>query len=146
MKNVLDSKEFWKIMRHFLSHKNTVFSQISIEKSNRIIYDDFDLSEEFSTFFKDSVRSLIVKPDEYYLSDTENLSDPVDIAIGEFENHPSVQAIMQNILVNQDFYFPNTEVSNILKETTALNYKKVEPLVISQQSFLKKCLTFVHQH
>ena len=59
-----------------MSDKNTVFSQISIEKNNRIISDDFDLPEEFSTFFEDAVRLLNVKPDEYYLSDTENLSDP----------------------------------------------------------------------
>ena len=32
MKNVLDSKEFWKTMRLVLSGKNTVFSQITIEK------------------------------------------------------------------------------------------------------------------
>ena len=30
MKNVLDSKEFWKTMRPFLSDKNTVMPQISI--------------------------------------------------------------------------------------------------------------------
>ena len=82
------------------------------------------MSEEFSTFFEDAVRSLNVKPDEYYLSDTENLSDPVEIAIRKFENHPNVQAIKQNISVNQDFYFYNTDVSDILKETTALNNKK----------------------
>ena len=72
VKNVLDSKEFWKTMRPFLSDKNTVFSQISIEKNNRITSDDFDLSEEFSTFFEDAVRPLNVKPDEYYLRETEN--------------------------------------------------------------------------
>ena len=82
------------------------------------------MSEEFSTFFEDAVRSLNVKPDEYYLSDAENLSDSVEIAIRKFENHPSVQAIKQNISVKQDFYFSNTEVSGILKETTALNNKK----------------------
>ena len=82
------------------------------------------MSEEFSTFFEDAVRSLNVKPDEFYLSDTENLSDPVEIAIRKFENHPSVQAIEQNISVNQDSYFSNTEVRDILKETTALNNKK----------------------
>ena len=70
MKNVCDSKKFWKTMRPFLSEKNTVFSRISIEKYNRIISDDFDSSEEFSTFFEDAVRSLNVEPDEYYLSDT----------------------------------------------------------------------------
>ena len=107
-----------------LSDKNTVFSQFSIEKNNGIISDDLALFEEFSTFFEDAVRSLNEEPDEYYLSDTENLSNPVEIAIRKFENHPSVQAIKKNITVNKDFYFSNTEVSDILKETTALNNKK----------------------
>ena len=39
---------------------NTIFSQINIEKNSRIISDGFDLSEKFSTFFKDVVRSLNV--------------------------------------------------------------------------------------
>ena len=82
------------------------------------------MSEEFITFFEDAVRSFIVEPDEYYLSDTENLSNPVKIAIRKFENHPSVQAIKKNISVNKDFYFSYTNVSDILKETTALNNKK----------------------
>ena len=46
-------------MRPFLSDKNTVFSQITIKKP-RIISGDFDLSEEFSTFFEDALRSLNV--------------------------------------------------------------------------------------
>ena len=74
------------------------------------------MPKEFSTFFEDAVRSLNVKPDEYYLSDTKNLRDPVEIAIRKFENILSVQAIKQNISVKQDFYFSNTEVSNILKK------------------------------
>ena len=109
MKNVLDGKEFWKTVRPFLSDKNTVFSQIRIEKTYRITSDDFDLSEKFSTFFEDGVRSLHVKPYEYYLNYKENLSDPVEIAIRKIENHPSFQAVKQNISVNQDFYFSNTE-------------------------------------
>ena len=83
------------------------------------------MSEAFSTFFEDVVRSLNVNPDEYYLSDTENLSDTVEIPISKFENHPSVQAIKQNISVNQDFYFSNTEIKDdILKETAAFSNKK----------------------
>ena len=53
--------------------------------------------KNLALFFEDSVRSLNVKPDEYYLSDTENLSNPAEIAIRKFENDPSVQAIKQNI-------------------------------------------------
>ena len=111
-------------MGPFLSDKNTVFSQVSMEKNNQTVSDNFDLFEEFSAFFEDAVRSLNVDPDEYYQSDTENWSNPVEIAIRKFENHSSVQAIKQNISVNKDFYFSNTEVSDILKETTALNNEK----------------------
>ena len=71
------------------------------------------MSEEFSTFFEDAVRSLSLKPDEYYLCDMENLSNPVEITIRKFKNHPGVQAIKHNI-----------DVSDILKETTVLNNKK----------------------
>ena len=113
------------MMRPFLSDKNTVFSQISIQKNNWIISDDFNLSEEFNIFFEDAARSLNVKPDGFYLSDTNNLSAPVEYAIKKFENHPSVEAIKQNVSVNQKFYFFNTKVlRDILKETTALNNKK----------------------
>ena len=82
------------------------------------------MSEEFSTLSIDAVCSLNVKPDEVYLSDTENVIDPVEIAVRKFENHPRAEAIKQNISVNQDLYFSDTKVRDILKETTALNNKK----------------------
>ena len=83
------------------------------------------MSEEFSTFFEDAIRSLNVESDESYLSDPENLNNSVEIVIRKFENHPSVQAIKQNISVNQDFYFSNTEIKDdILKETAAFSNKK----------------------
>ena len=118
-KNALDSKEFRKTMRPFLSDKNTVFLQISIEKNERIYLMILICLKGLALSLK-----ILFKTDEYYLSDTENLSDPVEIAIRKFENHPSAQATEQNISVKQDFYFSNTEVSGILKETTALNNKK----------------------
>ena len=46
-------------MKPFLSDKNTIFSQISIKNSEIISY-DFDLSEEFSIFFEDVVRSISI--------------------------------------------------------------------------------------
>ena len=104
------------------------------------------MSEEFSTFFEDAVKSLNFKPNELYLSDTENLSDPVEIAIRKFENHSRFQAIKENISVNQDFYFSNTEVKDIPKETTALNNKKNSTFGNISTKRLKKCLIFAHDH
>ena len=103
-------------MKSFLFDKSRIFPQTSIEKSNKIISDDLGLSEEFSTFFNYAVRSLNVNPDEYYLSDTGNLSGPVEIAIKRFEDHSSVLAIMRSISVNQNFHCSNTDVSDTLKQ------------------------------
>ena len=52
MKKVLDNREFWKTMKPFSSDKNTIFSQISIQKNNKITSDGFDWSKDFSTFLK----------------------------------------------------------------------------------------------
>ena len=101
MKNVLREKKIGKQWDPFLSDKNTVFSQISIEINNQIISDDFVFPEEF-------IRSFInLELDEYYLSKWHGkLKQPsVEIVIRKFENHPSVQAIKQNISVNRNFYF-----------------------------------------
>ena len=114
--------------------KNTVFSQINIENNNRIISDDFDLSGKFDAYFEDTDRLLNVMPDKYYLSDVENLNGSVEITIRKFENYSIVQAINQNISVNQNFYFSNTKIREKLKKVTTLNYKKNNTLLISQQN------------
>ena len=49
MKNIFDSQEFRKTMKPFLSHKKTVFSQISIETNNKNLSDNFYLSDKFRT-------------------------------------------------------------------------------------------------
>ena len=53
------------------------------------------------------------------LSNTENLSDPLEIGNKKFENHPNVYAIRQNDPINQKLCFSNTDVSD-----TALNNKR----------------------
>ena len=102
------------MVKPFLCDKNTIFS--------------------FRTFSEDTVRSLIVKPDKYYLSDTENLSDPSEIAIRKFENHPSVQAIKQNISISKDFISLTLKSVIYLRKLKAPIIKRMAPLVISQKS------------
>ena len=49
-----------------------------------------------------------------------------------------VQAIKQNISVNKNFYFSNTDVSDILKETTAVNNKNNDTFSNIQTKLLKE--------
>ena len=53
-----------------------------------------------AVIFEDVVRSLSIMPDKYYLSNTENLSDALEIGNKKFENHPNVYAIRQNDPIN----------------------------------------------
>ena len=85
------------------------------------------MSKEFSTFFEDPVRSLSVEPDEYYLSDTKNLGNPVEIAIRKCENHVSVQAIITFLSVTLKSVL-------YLRKLQPYIIKRMVPLVISQQS------------
>ena len=51
-------------------------------------------------FFENAVKSLNIKPRNLSFEDTTNLSNPVEIAIKKFQNHPSVQVIRENINLN----------------------------------------------
>ena len=123
-KDITDNKQFWKTIKPFLSDKNVNTSQITIEKNDKIFMDNFELSEEFSNFFENAVKALNIEPDEMYLNDVADLESPVDIAIKKFENHPSVKAIKENIIVHEEFEFCIEEVSNISKEILNLDSNK----------------------
>ena len=45
-------------MKPFLSNKNTIFSQFSIEKNKRIISDDLDLYKEHFFFDENYTKKL----------------------------------------------------------------------------------------
>ena len=95
-----------------------------MKDKNKIISNDDKVAEEFSTFFENVVKSLNIKPRNLSLGNTTNLSDPVEIAIKKFENHPSVMVIRENINLNQEFFFKEVEVDKILKEIRNLDSNK----------------------
>ena len=124
IKNITDNKQFWKTIKHFLSEKIKTTSKIKLKDQDKIISNDDKVAEEFSTFFENAVKSLNIKPRNLSLEDTTNLSNPVEIAIKKFQNHPSVQVIRENINLNQEFFFKQVEVDEILKEIRNLDSNK----------------------
>ena len=65
-----------------------------MKDQDKIISNDDKVAEEFSTFFENAVKSLNIKPRNLSLEDATNLSNPVEIAIKKFQNHPSVQILI----------------------------------------------------
>ena len=56
-------------------------------------------------YFSTAVNSLEITENKSLLTETENLEDPVEIAIKEFENHPSVLSVKETININEIFQF-----------------------------------------
>ena len=64
LKNVTDNKEFWKIIKPFLS-KVTTFPKTSFAEKGEIISDESKAANSFSNFFENAIRSLGIKANEH---------------------------------------------------------------------------------
>ena len=54
-------------------------------------------------------------------------TNPADIAIPKFDNHPSVKLIRNNITLSYMFQFERVSLDDILKEITNLNTLSANP-------------------
>ena len=63
------------------------------------------MAEELRLFFENAVLSLNISRRSLTLGNATNLSDPVEITIRKFENHPRVQIIKEHRFVDQEFDF-----------------------------------------
>ena len=95
-----------------------------MKNKDKTISSDVMVTEEFSWFFENTIKSLNISPSTLTLGDTTNLSNPVEITIKKFENHTSVQIIKEHIYVNQEFDFEQASIDDILKEMKSLDNKK----------------------
>ena len=84
---------------------------------------DTDVANSLNNFFQNTVNSLELNENKFLLTDTEDLDDPVDIAIKKFETHPSILNIKENIESSM-FSFNEVDLSDIEMELKNLNSKK----------------------
>ena len=72
---------------------------------------------------QNTVYSLELNENKFLLTDTEDLDDPVDIAIKKFQTQPSILNIKENIESSM-FSFNEVDLSDIEMELKNLNSKK----------------------
>ena len=89
-----DNKTFWKTITPFLSSKAPSLSRIILIENEAIISDDQKVAEAISKFFVKAVDKLDIKEFKN-ISNIDGLSDPLEIAIKKYENHPSIVAITE---------------------------------------------------
>ena len=83
--------------------------------------EDKEVAMTLNQYFSAAVNSLDIIENKSLLTETENLDNPIEMAIKKFENHPSVLSIKETISINELFQFSD----KILSEVNNLDNKKV---------------------
>ena len=91
---------------------------------NKIFSDDLEIAAKFNEFFKNAVNNLNLSSNEGLLRSTTHLSDPVQIAIEKYKNHPSKLTIQNNVSVDQSLSFQMASTDTTHKQINLLNSKK----------------------
>ena len=71
------------------------------------------------------MKSLNIAENNYILSKTGESTDPVDIAINKFQQHPSILAIKENVIFKDMFNFSSVTLEELLREISSLDSNKV---------------------
>ena len=95
IKIITDNKEFWKIIKPFLD------------------------------FFGRAVKELDINMDKAKVNEEPVLlTNPVHAVIQEFENHPSIKLIRDNVNLRDIFKFASVSLGVILRKVTNINNAK----------------------
>ena len=124
MKNYTDNKKFWNTVKPLFSNFNGGSQKITLIEDDKIISNDEDIARIFNNYFVESVKSLDLSENNAILNHTENLTDPVEIALHKFKCHPSIIEIKEKVLVESKFSFSKITVADIRKEIKNLDIKK----------------------
>ena len=121
LKDIVDNNFFWKITKPFLSDKATQSSQITLVDEN----------ETLNNLFDKAVNDLKIKEDQYLLSSTSGIDDPVDIAVEKFKCHPSILEIKENVL-STVFHCKTVQIDIKMKSLISI-VQKMELSIAFQQ-------------
>ena len=91
----------------------------------KTVTQDKKVAKTLNQYFSTAVSSLDIIENKSLLTETENLEDPVEIAIKKFESHRSVLSIKETININEPFQFSEITPQDILSEINNCDNKKV---------------------
>ena len=124
-KGLNTNKEFWNLVKPFLTNKGTFSNDfITIKDKDRFVDDEGKLVELFNNHYINIVEKTSGKPPENCFGNYENNADIVNAIIKKYENHPSILKINENFTPTSTFQLPRAEVSDINKLLKGINIKK----------------------
>ena len=103
-KGLNTNKEFWNLVKPFLTNKGTFSNDfITIKDKDRFVDDEGKLVELFNNHYINIVEKTSGKPPENCFGNYENNADIVNAIIKKYENHPSILKINENFTPTSTF-------------------------------------------
>ena len=118
MKNIVNNKTFWKIVKRSFSNKSKKLENISFIKNGKLLIDDFEISKTFNKYFQNLVHNLELKVPNNVLCQTTENGDEVLAATSKYQNYPSIKTILS-------FSFKTVSLTDVEKEMKSLDTNKV---------------------
>ena len=78
-----------------------------------------------NNYFDKAINNLEINENKLLLSDVSCLTDPIDITVQKFRNHPSILSIQQSVEIVHTFDFSEVSLDEIATEVNKLNNKKL---------------------
>ena len=118
-----DNKKFWQCIKPLFSDRKHILQRnIMILDKGEIITDDAEVAEKLNNFFIEAVESLDI---EAFISSTisDVYTDDIEKMINQYQLHPSILKIIENVTLKEKFKFKDINSSEINRKTLELNPK-----------------------
>ena len=123
---IFDSnKKFWQRVKPLFSEKTMLKQTIRLKENGKMISDKKEVAEILNNYFMESVENLEVErylPKNSIVLD-ENLDD-IDKIVKQFQNHPSILKIKENVKIDKTFKFEDTNNDKMFKKISSLDANK----------------------
>jgi hypothetical protein len=118
---VTNSRQFWKIMKPFVSDKNSVSDDsIILRENDELITDSTEVCKVFNNYFVNVAETIGFKDEIPFLSSSNDIFNHI---ITKYCNHPSIIAIKTNGF-NHIFDFEMTSEEEVKQIILKLDIKK----------------------
>ena len=138
LKNYTDNKKFWNTVKPLFSNYSGAAQKITLVEDDKILTNDEEVARVFNDFFIESTLSLGINENIVLQNDTEDLVDPVKIAMRKFSHHPSILGIKANVTVKSKFSFSRVGKGEIEAEIDKLDVHKAGTFMNIPAKMLKQ--------
>ena len=135
-----DNRNFWKVVKPLFSNSIKTNMKITLVENDQIILDDKETVNIFNDYFVNITKGLDIGINNLEV-ELDNIGDPVDKIIHQYQQHPSILNISNNVCCSRSFSFSNMDEINMEKEILLLKNKKAAGADNITAKFLKDAAT-----